>query len=137
MHAIPIGFDGSSWSHSMQSTRGFSKKGVGHLWLRQVFDTFPAILSTTWFSSCIAFCFLTLFPWSCSGRESQTRFPVDFRVTILLLQLLLEHNQYSLHCFVDVQVLHVKWWASTASTYLDVFSNLIRRSMFHAISEKR
>ena len=27
-----LGFDGSSWSHSMQSSRGVSKKGVGHLW---------------------------------------------------------------------------------------------------------
>ena len=30
------------------------------------------------------------FPWSCSGRESQTRLPVDFRVTILLFHAISE-----------------------------------------------
>ena len=37
--------------------------------------------------SCAVFCFFKLFWWSCSGKESHTRFPADFRVTILLLQL--------------------------------------------------
>ena len=89
-----LAFDGSSWSHSMQSSRGFSKKRVGHLWQ----DNPWSIVYIP--SHSFGFLILIVELFSASSNysddhvhESYTRFPADFRVTILFLQLFLEHNQ--------------------------------------------
>ena len=40
----------------------------------------------------------SLLPWLCSGRESPTRFPVDFRVVIVAKHFLTLHRQLVVYC---------------------------------------